>query len=468
MRKIFGNIFLFCACVMVFAVLISGCDAIFGVQSNGVRAVLAGAENDWTVVIYMAADNDLEAEAIADIKELESVNMRGSDCNVLVLLDRSEGYDYTAGDWTGTKLLKISYDKSGIAKSFVSTEIDCPELDIYAGKSVELNMASGDTLKKLLQFVARQYKSRHYALVIWGHGTGWRGGALENSTATCKSSAQMSGLYRAFAFDDEAGSYMTTEELANALLPLVSVRQSPIDVIAFDTCFASMIECAYEFSGKAKWLLASEGVTPSRGWDYARLFETFLASEKTSENFCDSVLRQYTEQYRNEKFATISQVDLNLVPEVVEKFDVFSSSVAETISDKTSRDEAYKTLFDETRSYSYSIYPCDMYLDIYDMAGKFIESDDNAVKESAKNVRTSLRNCVVRSWSGDGNDDPRLGVHFIELVGYKNPKTKHDMSYVYDGREVQQNKFVYDCKGWVPSNDTINSSLLDKLFYVSF
>ena len=63
-----------------------------------------------TLVVYMAADNDLETHAIANLKDMEHADF--NDINVLVLLDRAEGFDETNGNWTDTRLFEISHDET--------------------------------------------------------------------------------------------------------------------------------------------------------------------------------------------------------------------------------------------------------------------------------------------------------------------------------------------------------------------
>ena len=61
-----------------------------------------------TLVVYMAADNDLESYAIQNLKAMEHADFE--KINVLVLLDRSEGFDETNGDWTDTRLFELIHD----------------------------------------------------------------------------------------------------------------------------------------------------------------------------------------------------------------------------------------------------------------------------------------------------------------------------------------------------------------------
>ncbi|MCK5560112.1 MAG: hypothetical protein KAJ51_05940, partial [Thermoplasmata archaeon] len=65
----------------------------------------ASTQKKWTVMVYMAADNNLETYGVQDMNEMESVGS-SSDVNLLVQFDRHptgsdiSGYSSTNGDWS--------------------------------------------------------------------------------------------------------------------------------------------------------------------------------------------------------------------------------------------------------------------------------------------------------------------------------------------------------------------------------
>ena len=84
------------------------------VAASAYRAHPAPAQNDmadWTVMIYMAGDNDLEGFALGDLNEME---FSGStpQVNIVAQLDRSELYDSSQGNWTDTRRYYITPDAS--------------------------------------------------------------------------------------------------------------------------------------------------------------------------------------------------------------------------------------------------------------------------------------------------------------------------------------------------------------------
>ena len=66
---------------------------------------------EWTVLVYVAGDNNLEGAAIDDVNEMEAVRLP-SDLQVGVLVDRSPGYDTSNGNWTDTRVGVIQHDSN--------------------------------------------------------------------------------------------------------------------------------------------------------------------------------------------------------------------------------------------------------------------------------------------------------------------------------------------------------------------
>ena len=90
-----------------------------------------------TLLVYMAADNDLERYALQNLKALEQADFYR--INVLVLLDRAENYDETNENWTDTRLFEVMHDNTN-GNSIVSKRLDCPPLGLSKDSPSELDM----------------------------------------------------------------------------------------------------------------------------------------------------------------------------------------------------------------------------------------------------------------------------------------------------------------------------------------
>ena len=73
----------------------------------------SGAKKKWTVMVYMAADNDLEYFGVEDLNEMERVGST-EDVNMIVQFDRHPRSDSTYsgsnGDWKDTRRFYVQKD----------------------------------------------------------------------------------------------------------------------------------------------------------------------------------------------------------------------------------------------------------------------------------------------------------------------------------------------------------------------
>ena len=61
------------------------------------------APADWTVLAYLAGDNDLEGALLGDLREMERVGSRPGSVEIVAQVDRARGGDISDGNWSGTR-----------------------------------------------------------------------------------------------------------------------------------------------------------------------------------------------------------------------------------------------------------------------------------------------------------------------------------------------------------------------------
>lgn len=428
MKKLQRAVFYFSGIVLVLSIL--GCS--FSMQSDIAQTDVGNKK--LTLIIYMAGDNDLESYAIENLKSMEHAKFR--NINVLALVDRAEGYDETNGNWTDTRLLKITHDKTE-GNYLTSERLDCPPLGISADKETELDMGNYLVLQKLLKFAETEFKSEQYALIIWGHGTGWR---YEKVLKTEKS--------RAVAIDDKTDSFMSVSELGKAL------QNSHLGVIGFDTCFGGVIENVYELKDCAEFTVASPGVTPASGWNYKYLLE------RLSE--CDFSAETIAEIMKESSSARTTKIKNSEVQELKENIEEFSKNLSARIENTEDKDFVLKKIFN-SKSYSYNVYPCDMYLDVYSLAECFVSDESNDLSASAKKLCNAVNNAAVTSYS----ENSEIGIYFISKTSSNTVSSSHPVEYLKSQTDAGQCKFIKESNWWVPTEGGNSESVLDKLFYMA-
>jgi len=416
-------------------------------------------KREWSFIIYMAADNDLESAAIADFNELEAVQLKNVPINILVLLDRSPYYDMTNGNWSGTRLYEINTDPDGLSAIIKSTRLDCPELGINKDTDTELNTADPLVLSMLIDFVKRAYPADNYALFMWGHGTGWRGGIQNDLNQS---------LLKAVAIDDTHNQFMSLPSFGKA------IKGKGLSVIGFDTCYAAILEVAYQVRNDAMLLVGSEGPIPSTGWNYTELFTDLLKNPSLSiANLGNSIQMQFSKQYSGISNATISQIDLTKVENLFIKFENFTGAVANAITTSTARNVVLNQIMQNVESYYFTSFPSDLYIDIFDFSQKInnirtsITTNSTAqssINSAANDLNNALSDALPSSWAKNGTTK-KIGVHVIPLMNVGVPSVSHESAYIKGSMNLDKSDFVENSSHWVPNFNPKNDSLLDKLFY---
>lgn len=235
---------------------------VLGLLTASLLAVCAAAgplrAAQWTFMVYLAADNDLESASIDDFLEMSAVGST-SEVNIVVQMDRIPGYDTRYGDWKDCQRFLIT---AGDVPQVSSAVTDWG--DGSGGR--EVNMADPQTLVDFVTWAASNYPAEHYALIIWNHGGGW------------KNLLSPQGLSKEVAWDDSSGldEVMHSAQVQSALSSLQS-QGVAIDLLGFDACLMGMLEVAYEVKDYVQVMVASEESEPDTGWPYTEILSSLVA-----------------------------------------------------------------------------------------------------------------------------------------------------------------------------------------------
>lgn len=228
MRQLFRTVFAtFLLLPLLFS--ISSCSH----EKNGEQGT------DMTVLVYMAADNNLSSGNFHQQDIDEMVRAAGdvpSDCRLLVYVD----------DKNYPRILSIE-KHNGKAAALVQHEYD-----------VEHDSGKPETLAEVMRWVTTHSPSERYGLVLWSHGESW---------VPAKAPAQ-----RVICVDSSTGSWMEIDDLANVLSQF-----QRLEYILFDACFMQSVEVAYELRYAARYIIASPAEIPNPGAPYDYLVSALFA-----------------------------------------------------------------------------------------------------------------------------------------------------------------------------------------------
>ncbi|HRQ37243.1 MAG TPA: clostripain-related cysteine peptidase [Chloroflexota bacterium] len=345
-----------------------------------------GALADWTILVYMAADNNLEQAALLDINEMEAAGS-SEKVHLLVQIDRAAGESVAQGDWTDTRRYRILGDAD-------PTTITAEPL-LTLG---EQNMGDPAVLADFIRWGMANYPANRTALILWNHGMGWAG----------------------FAFDNDTAEYGAPDHLSLADLDgaLAAVGVSQLDIVAFDACLMGQLDVFNVLRPYAHIAVASAELTPGLGWNYEDLLRSLYARPQIdgrdlARQMVESFINHYTAVAR-EDFVTMAALDLAQVPALTYQVEQLAAAlvqepafVASAIGDARSGAETFARVYPEQ---------VDRYaaVDLYHFASILAQrSPDEAVKAAAEGVMTAVNQAILTSGRGAGfKNSQGIAVYF--------------------------------------------------------
>ena len=355
---------------------------------------------EWTVMIYLDSDNNLESAGITDINEMEMIGST-SDVNIIVQVDRipysvldsnHEGYadDTSNGNWTTTRRYYINQD-------FDPIQINSQLVSDLG----EMNMGDPQTLTDFASWAAVNYPAKKYLLVIWNHGGGFR--------------SLSSNLSKDIAWDDtNGGDKITMPELESALSAVSAQFGKKIDIVGMDACFMAMTEVAYQIKDYVDILVSSEESEPNDGWPYDSILGQLVSNPlMSSGQFAADIVDEYIFSYSGYN-VTQSAVDLSYMDVLAGQLsDLALAIMSDSFTPKS------KYVLASVNSQYYGDYD---FIDLYDFCNTvLIYSNSTQVKNIALSIQQTINSAIINfGHSGFGLGGSRgLSIYF-PYIAYHN------------------------------------------------
>jgi len=323
-------------------------------QDSTSSEVTPQSPGDWTIMLYMNGDNNLEKYALSDLNEMESVNLP-DDVHITFLLDRSPYYSTNDGDWADTKRGLVSHDED---RSHISSPME---------SLGELDLGDPETLTSFINWSVEIAPAQHYALVIWDHGGG------------------VDGVSWDFSSDDDN---LTLNELDSAI---EGAELTHFDIIGFDACLMGVINTIYELSDNANYLITSEETIPAPGWDYDGWLSIFSSSDDniSAYELAVAAADSYDESYRYP--VTLSVIDTSFIEEL--------NTAMQSLSCNLQSENAYTSLINaamESKHFSDK-----NYVDLYNLMENFLNEDISpSMAENIGEIMNAINDLVVYNAGG--------------------------------------------------------------------
>jgi hypothetical protein len=281
-------------------------------------------ERQWTVMLYLAGDNNLESFGRADLMEAKAVGST-SEVAIVAQFDRMrEGQ---------TRRYYLRRD----------TSLEADEVPSNLG---ETNTGDPRELVYFFDWATSHYPAQRYALVLWNHGAGWKeddiyrlaksAGIYRDHLARTLSPLIVrlvdrtqrppifagtvnAVLARGIAYDDTSCDFLDNAEMKRAIsCGLLASGIDKLDVLGFDACLMNMLEVAYQMRDATRFMVGSQETEPGEGWPYQPVLQELVDHpEMDGEGLTTAIVEHYVDSYGAGHNLTQSALNVEQVREVV-------------------------------------------------------------------------------------------------------------------------------------------------------
>jgi len=371
-------------------------------------------EKEWTVMVYLAGDNNLDSAGVIDLKEMKKVGST-EQINVIAQFDR-EGKSIATNRY---------YIRKGgtLAKDVV-------------GSLGETNMGNPRVLEDFIKWGIKNYPAEHYLVVVWNHGNGWndenvyrvarnmmklnikrRGEVVLPAKGAQKDSVSIRRIHaiggkkfrhalfhtsimkaitiRGIAYDDDAQDFLDNIEMKRLLGSTKKILKRKIDILGMDACMMSMAEVVYQLRDSVSLTVGSEEVEPGDGWPYDRILAKLAKKPAMPPNeLATTIVNGYVASYPANAGVTQSACDLSKAGLLASAVDQLADVLNSHLSDAAVRATVIECRL-QTQAYD-----TPDYIDLYDfcnlLENKTGFDDIRAACSAVKNM-IQRNGVVIRS-----------------------------------------------------------------------
>lgn len=343
---------------------------------------------EWTVLVYMGADNNLEDGLINDLDEFERAGGSNDRVRIVALIDRAPGFDRSNGNWTDTRLFEVGRDRTGDAAFQYPPTIDTREIASLG----ELDTSYGQNLLDFLVWGIQTYPAQRYAISLNDHGGAWSGIVTDDTTG--RGILNMPELQAVF----------------QGALQQTGIDR--FDLLINDACLMSSVEYYAAMSPYFDYVISSPEITLNPSFDMDLLTR---ALNRDPEIPIPDLGRLLVDKYMQDMqqlspdtapVLGAAVTDLREMGTVVEAMDNFAAVF-------NAQPQAYVSLFGQVRSntYTYSFFlPEDQFgpatnIDLGSfMQGVVDNTRDEDLRDAAEDVLRSLNDIRLYATAGQQLD----------------------------------------------------------------
>ena len=227
-------------------------------------------DGTYTLMIYMCGSN-LESRSGSATKNIAEMLTAEMPENTKVIIQ------------TGGAKKWRNYDISASHSS--RYELKNGEL-VLIEQNPNVNMGLSSSLEAFLLWGEENYPAEHRSVIFWDHGGG-----------------SMKGVCNDEQFYNDS---LSLPEMQSAFASAYEKSERKYEFVGFDACLMATYDMACVLKPYANYMIASEELEPSSGWDYKTLI-----SRLGADSFYTDVLNAYAEKQSAKATYTLSAIDLS-------------------------------------------------------------------------------------------------------------------------------------------------------------
>lgn len=321
-----------------------------------------GEKENWTIMVFMSADDSLLPFAEIDIREMQKVGSLGPHDNLHIFVELHQ----KAGD---------------------------PAFRFKVGEALEELTSMGGVGNKtvlidFLRWVTGRRPDDRYMLVLWGH-------------------AYRFGFGR---FDDDL---LMLDELTGALENFFNSGKR-LDILGCDACAMSKVDIAHALKDTVKYLVASQTVIPFSGWPYQKVLKEFRDNSGLgSLELAKRTLKHYRDSYEPPS-VTLTALDLTKQKAFTDALEELGQILAKETATSADRQAEVRLAFREAARDD-----GEQLFDLQDLCDQLRQkTDSHDVKEAAEKVIAELAvGAFVAGHERRGPETSRLnGVGILQFA----------------------------------------------------
>ncbi len=271
------------------------------------EAIAAEPEvREWTFLIFINGNNNLDSFGDDDLNELEQV---GSTDHLHVVVQ-----------WA-------SLQRRDVRRMYVTKDSQPQRVNsIELANLGPVDMGDWHRLVDFVEWGVKNFPAKRYFIDVWNHGSGWHRDHLFSKRTDVFFPTDIS-------HDDISGHAITTVELGLAMQAAATAIGHKVDLYGSDACLMGMLEVASQMADAVEYFVGSEEVEPAPGWAYGDFLKEWITKPlrptiEVAKILTRTYVRSYEGGSQGRNQVTLSAFDLKRMGAIEHAFTELAQALA--------------------------------------------------------------------------------------------------------------------------------------------